>query len=102
MPYIASTTSRQGLTVGHGRPWRSQQMVPKTQLMLATDGKIPPRLITESEGIAIPKIEQDLCEARDGNSRIARLRHTIKKMEAPFCRAAPAALSLGVPEIRRH
>src|SRR5262245_44984620 len=44
----------------------------------------------------------DLAALRTAATRVDQLRRTIAKLETSLFRAAPASLSLGVPEIHRH
>lgn len=101
IPYAEPTASCEGLALGEGRLWRSQLTAPKKQLNPTPDLELAGAQIPASDTCGDLEVEQGQCTLA-GNNRIARLRHTIKKLEASFFPAAPIALSLGVPEIHRH
>src|SRR5690349_1008541 len=119
MRYAPFPASGQSSALGHGRSWRSLPSVPQKQLKLNPDDQIPDEEILRpqipaAEASGVTEIKQGSCSPPGtppvtplstplgDNNCIARLRHTIKKLEASFFPAAPAALSLGVPEIHRH
>ena len=114
MHYLASTRTQQPCRPGQGQPRSADGASPLAKAPFGLTDAPVGRPVMVHRGRTTGQGENVVCQsARDpdaqgqaldltGDSRIAKLRRTIAKLETSFFRATPTTLSLGVPEIHRH
>jgi protein ImuA len=102
MTYLSSAAARP-CSPGKGQTSHCTTALPVSQapFALRAEAPFPPHRTSREQGGPSPEAG-DLAAERTEASRIAQLRRTIAKLETSLFRAAPASLSLGVPEIHRH
>lgn len=114
MHYLASTRTQQPCRPGQGQPRSADGASPLAKAPFGLTDAPVGRPVMVHRCRTTGQGENVVCQsARDpdaqgpaldltGDSRIAKLRCTIAKLETSFFRATPTTLSLGVPEIHRH